>query len=773
MRILVNYSESDSNYLPLLRHTAKQLNLDLALTAKPRDIHTLLDLASKADCQGIFIANQITLTNILGNKKATLAHWRGSKLRYSIPVIIGDSLSKTVSTPAGKFLLENDLGKFLSTNVKVPAFSYTVLKTPALFAECYATLSSCDLIAYDLETKTLPSANELEAGPTLITCAGWTGVKIVDGEYAYYNYVLPFINYDGDHWLTEEEYAKAILLLQKVNALQIDKVMHNGLYDCTHSLVYRAVPSCWTLDTMGMMHSMYSELPKTLDFTASLFLPDYMQWKDDADAASKAKDIEKYWGYNAKDIFNTARICVHLLEHMPAYAKKNYKQKFRNVYPSLYCAFEGILIDQEARKEVREEETKRLDSNLATLRVMVSDKEFNPSSPKQVQFYVYDILGARDPRVGMRKDPKTKRRTRTIRGTDNKNLKAVGEQHPILNRVCEAIIDYREARKAVSTYMDFKQKNGRLLYALNPFGTETGRMSCETSNLWCGTQVQNIPKYAKKMLVRDEGYVLVEIDNSQSEARCTAYLARDYALAAALEDSEKDFYRSLGTLFFNMPYEEVTTEFRNKVLKKIVHGTNYMMGAKTFTENIGLSNLLLAAETMGLHITMAPKAMQGEVKVLDFSRRLLEAYHGPFHRVRPWYQEIKYEIMSTGFLVSPLGWTRKFFADVSKNHQAFNSAVAHAPQNLSVSILDRSFWRMWQYQKQLPRIIRIKAQIHDSIFFQIRKDKIGMLPEIVENLEMPVKVHGKTLRIPMDMELADNWGKKMSYDEYVEKENTT
>ena len=40
-------------------------------------------------------------------------------------------------------------------------------------------------------------------------------------------------------------------------------------------------------------------------------------------------------------------------------------------------------------------------------------------------------------------------------------------------------------------------------------------------------------------------------------------------------------------------------------------------------------------------------------------------------------------------LVSPLGWTRYFFNDPRASKPALNSAVAHSPQNLSVSIINK------------------------------------------------------------------------------------
>jgi len=533
--------------------------------------------------------------------------------------------------------------------------------------------------------------------------------------------------------------------------------MHNGMYDCLHSIVYHAEPANWTLDTMAMMHSEFSELPKSLDFVASVCLPDYCQWKSEANEASKSKDINRYWAYNAKDTWTTARILLHYLDRLPAYARKNYQNQFKLVYPALYCNFEGILIGQDKRTELRKEESTRLDNCLAELRTLLADPSFNPSSPKQVKTYIYDILGATDPKIGTKKNSDGKK-VRMEKGTNEKNLSAVGGQHPILLRVTDNIINYREARKAISTYMDFLQKNGRLLYSLNPFGTETERMACQSSSFWCGTQVQNIPSYAKPMLEADKGFEMFEIDNSQSEARCTAYLSKDIKLIEALENKEKDFYTSLGFLFFRIPYEQVTKEFRNKILKKIVHGTNYMMGAGTFVENAGTQNLIDSTVHLGIKVSLAPVPPTGSISIKQYAQKLLDSYHIPFFRVKEWYQEVKQEIISTKMLKSPLGHVRYFFGNVEKNHAAFNSAVAHAPQNLSVSVLNIGLWKVWRLVKKHEGRLRIKAQVHDSILGQIRDGDIRIRQEVIDAMDNPVIIHGRTLRIPTDIKVGKTWG---------------
>lgn len=755
MRVLVNYNKTEQNYLPVLQYFLKKAGLQAIATSSTLSLGELVAKAQTAGCDAIFLINPDTLANCVPGSKPSLNDWRGSRLNFSVPCIVGNSLAQTQTVPYGTWVLEKDLAKFHSVGRSIREFSFEVLTEVSMFFDAFEQLKKAEFLAYDIETKTLPEDNEtLEAGETVITCCSWTAVY---ADLTLHTYVLPLISFMEEHWKTDADYKRALQFLQAVNKLPMAKAMHNGMYDATHSIVYNAEPHNWVLDTMALMHAEFSELPKTLDYVASIHLYDYCQWKSEANLASKAQDINRYWAYNAKDTFTTALLAIHYLWNLPAYAKKNYQSQFKLVYPALYCNFEGFAISEEKRLKIRGEEEARLESNLGKLRVILADPNFNPSSPKQVQTYVYDVLGAADPHVGMKRTA-AGGKVRKARGTDAKNLAAVGSQHPILLRVTDSITEYREARKAISTYMDFLRKGGRLLWSLNPFGTETGRMACSSSSFWCGTQVQNIPSYAKSMLIMEEGFEGFEIDNSQSEARCTAYLAQDLKLIAALEDPDKDFYTSLGTLFFGIPYNMVSKEFRNKILKKIVHGTNYMMGAATFVENAGAQNLIDASAHLSANISLEAKPKHGYLTLKQFAQTLLDSYHVPFYRVRLWYQEVRNEIISTHKLRSPLGHVRHFFGNVEKSHQAFNSAVAHAPQNLSVSILNIGLWKVWGLVKKHKGNLRIKAQVHDSVLGQYRTGRTDIRAEVLAAMDNPVIIHGRTLRIPVDIKVGDSWG---------------
>jgi DNA polymerase I-like protein with 3'-5' exonuclease and polymerase domains len=752
MRVLVNYSPGDSNYLAMLTYLLKAEGLDGVGTSATMGLLEIQEKAVRANCNAILCCNEATLANLVPGESPTLDKFRGSRLNSKVPIIIGSPLSHLSKVSHGQWLMQKDLSKFKTVRIPAEDFDFTVLKTVDLFPLAYQKLSESTLISYDIETSLLnEEKGSIKAGDSIITSASWSGL-MKDGSIL--TFVLPMVDFGEDHWKTDDDYGQAILLMRKLNALPQIKVMQNGMYDAMHSMLYHAEVHNWQLDTMGMAHSEFSELPKTLDFIASYTLFDYVYWKDDADSAKKTKDLHKFWAYNAKDTWHTLRIAIHQIRNMPAYARRNYAEQFKLVYPCLYCAFEGILIDNDKRLQLRAEAEEKLKEALATLRTMFADPGFNPGSWQQVELYVYKVFGAKKPKIG-----------KSTSCTDEKNLVAVAKQHPLLAKLVTEILTYRENQKAIGTYFDFRQINSRLLYSLDPFGTETSRMASRASSMWAGTQVQNMPKYAKNMLVADEGYELVEVDNSQSEARCTAYCSQEWALAAALE-GERDFYKSLGTLFFNIPYEEVTDFFRNKVLKKIVHGTNYMMGAKTFIENIGIQVLYETASKLGLKIVAIPRANHPEELTLTaFATKLLNAYHEPFPNVRKWYEKLYNEILTTGKLVGPLGNVRVFFGDITKDHQMLRGAVAHQPQNLSVTILNKGLWKVYK-TLVLPSNghYRLKAQVHDSILAQYKKEERDIwIPRQIECMTTPVEINGRTLLIPVEAEYGPSWKDKQKY----------
>lgn len=738
MRILFNYSLEDKQYLPMFMQILKQHGHTGAATMKKYEILDLQRVAEEAKCQAIICSNVETLHELVQDKDATLDAYRGSRYNYNIPVFIINPLVNCHSVSYGRWLLDRDLDKLQSAARPAERFKFTVADTPDQWYDLLRDAECAILNSYDIET--IP-------GLQLITCVSFSFLM---PDFSIKSYLIPFVDFTQCHYKTQEDYGKAIQCYQTVMKLPNPKIAQNGIYDATYSIRYNAEPLNFVFDTMVFHWCRYSELPKTLDFIASLYLYDYVQWKHEADKASKGKDIQSYWAYCAKDSWNTLRIAMQQLATTEPgdYWIHNYHRTFRLVYPAIYCAFEGCKIDTEARYWLAQIAEARFQENKKDLVAMAATPNFNPASPQQVSRFLYDIIGAVKPKTAT-----------SASATDEKSLNRIAMQHPLIARIVELQLAFKGDQKLISTYYYFELWNGnRALWAIDPTGTETARMASRKSAFGLGLQIQNVPTDGvKAFFIPDDDFVLVEIDKNKSEARCVGYLSQCVKMIEALEDTAKDYYIVLSSEFFGMAYEKVTKYIRNKVTKKIIHGSNYMMQEETF---------ISAATPKELYNAMSQLNMRLALK--DFAKWLLSLYHKPFPELkRDWYPSILREVKMTKHLVSPLGWTRRFFAQPigSMLHRVLRQAVAHQPQNLSVDLLNQDFWEDYLLVLRSNGDVRLKAQIHDSRFMQIRKGKLKQyLTEIDSRPPQAVEIHERKMIIPSETKLSDrNWQEMKEY----------
>lgn len=64
---------------------------------------------------------------------------------------------------------------------------------------------------------------------------------------------------------------------------------------------------------------------------------------------------------------------------------------------------------------------------------------------------------------------------------------------------------------------------------------------------------------------------------------------------------------------------------------------------------------------------------------------------------------------------------------------------------------------MWQLVKKYKGLLRLKAQIHDSVFFQYAQGRADIRNEVQASLDNPVVIHSRTLRIPTDCKVGLSW----------------
>ena len=658
-------------------------------------------------------------------------------------VLVVPPMKQLFTTSTGMFLTKRYLSKLFQPNkwFKLPEFNWAIADNPKIQQELLSAISAPNIVACAIDIET----------SSKIYCIGF-GIILHNkpaNSFEIKNYVLP---------LTDEY---SLLTAEKALSSPCEKIMQNGMYDTTHLLTYNLPITNWRWDTLGMMHSWYSELPRRLDFIAAFMLRDAVYWKDEKKSTSL---FEKYQ-YNAKDTYNTACIFLAWMSEAPDWAKKNYLITFPEVFPMLHCGLEGILVDENKKAEIKLAQETILNKALQDIRIGLGSPDFNPNSPKQLQ-RMCKVLGVKD-----------------IKSTDAKDMQKYTKGNPLMAWIVPKIIEYKKSMKMLSTYINSNLYGNRLLYTLNPFGTETARTASKASNLYIfhpnrsgaaafesyGTQVQNLPPYAKKMMKADEGWLLFEIDKSASESWCTAALSREEKLWTTLTTKE-DFHCANASMFFGIPYEELydvaTGEKLNVPLrnlaKRVNHGANYNMGASVLVETMGEANIfearrliLLALEARNLQHTYQYKSLQLSKQTIQIATYLLSLFDRAYPAIRGrWQQEIIREVLTTNKLVSPSGWTRWCFGNPSANKLDLNAYVAHGPQHLSVKLVNKSLVDIWrELALPLGNKLRLKAQIHDSIFGQYKIGCEEVVHQAEKLMRVHITVHGKELLIPNDIEL--------------------
>lgn len=670
------------------------------------------------------------------SKLPSLSNYAGSLFTYEgIEIVFIEPLSQLLTVSYAKFIYQRHISKVVSPDswAESTPFVWSLCDSPSKLEAAFNDLSSSFLLSCDIETTRTNLA---------IRCVGYTGVfRTGTNSIDTRTYVIPM------------DSSFNLAYVRKLNSLPVAKIFQNGKYDNTYFLRYNAPVTNWVWDTAHQFHSWYSELPKDLAFLNAFFLRKVVYWKD----LAETQDLYEYYKYNGLDTWATANVCIQWILQAPDWAKQNYALEFPLVFPCLLAEMTGIKRDMDRLVEARSEVDMQEASLLSSLRESLGAPGFNPGSPVQVKTLL-KILGCGD-----------------ITSTNEKDLKKAMLRHPLNSRILgeSGILGIRGLRKLATTYLRLdsdddgkgdkggKEYRNRIFYALNPHGTDTGRLASREHHFWCGLQIQNIPRgpEVKKTLCSDEGFYLAECDLEQAESRDTAHISGDESLIAAVSGT-RDFHSVNASSFFGMSYESIyddsTGKTKNKSLrdlaKRVNHGANYNMGPGVLIDTMGLDKIREAGRLLKLPFT-DPK------KIAEY---LLDTFHKTYPKIKgAYYVSVINEIGITKRLVSRAfhhtvhnlrhnrcaeyieqgDWTRYCFGKPDKNKSDLNSYVAHCPQSLNARTLNEAFMKVF-YEVALPNpeIFRLHAQIHDSILFSYKGGHAYLADKVQQCMEIPVSI---------------------------------
>ena len=774
-------TEDDKPYIPHLKGMFGGLTT-FVVTAPWKLLYELEHYCKRPDknITRVVSTNTTILSALLareGNLKLepSLADYQGSLFSYhGIEIVFISPLAQLFSVSYGKFLAERFISKVVSPSkwMEASEFKWAILDERN-FNEALAYANQADAIATDIETFRDPLA---------IRCIGYTFVHLSSGVPVTQSYVLPL----DSEW--------ALAAMRQINQVPVPKIFQNGKYDVSYLLRYNAAPTSWYWDTAHLFHSWYSELPKDLAFLNAFFLRKVVYWKDLAETT----DLHEYYRYNAIDTWATANVWIGQMAQLPDWARRNYLLEFPLVYPCLLAEMTGLKRDGQKLMQARKQIDSQIESATLSLRSSLGSKEFNPGSPKQVTQLLH-ILGCRD-----------------ITSSGEKELQKAAYRHPLNARLLNQILEIRGLRKLSSTYLrtdddavktgihagegGAKEFRGRILYALNPHGTDTGRLASREHHFWTGLQIQNIPRgdEVKQTICSDDGFFLGECDLEQAESRDTAHIAGDIALIAAVSGT-RDFHSVNASAFFGVPYSDIYSDenkkTKNKPLrdlaKRVNHGANYNMGPAVLVDTMGLKNIWEAKRLLRLLFN----------DPIAIAEHLLSAFHRTYPKLRgikspytegTYYAWIAKEVLIGRKLVSRAfhhteynvanyrpaeyisegDWTRYCFGKPDKNKLDLNSYVAHAPQSLNARTLNEAFLKVF-YQIALPnpKTFRLHAQIHDSILFSYADGRDDHARAVQQCMQIPVSVMDvsgitRTFTVPAGLKLGKTLNREFKRAKY-------
>lgn len=308
---------------------------------------------------------------------------------------------------------------------------------------------------------------------------------------------------------------------------------------------------------------------------------------------------------------NDARITYDLFRWQLPYTlpsnekcKKNHLEGISEViwnleFPMIkVCAMmnrDGIYFDKEVARKVSKRYHDNYDKEISDLRSMVQDLiddndtpnnrkrpfktgyDFNPTSPKHVQYLCYDLM-----------------KLPNVSGSTDK-----GVLRDFSLPQTDKILKVRSLSVLINSFIDkltrvSESYDGRIHPQFKSVGADTGRMSSSEPN------AQNIPSHAtdiRHMFRATPGYVMFSSDYSQQEPKLLAVVSHDPQMCKAFSE-DKDIYATIASVAFNKPYEQclefnpITGENqpegkeRRTQAKSIVLGITYGRSTVTIGEQL-------------------------------------------------------------------------------------------------------------------------------------------------------------------------------------------
>lgn len=505
-------------------------------------------------------------------------------------------------------------------------------------------------------------------------------------------------------------------------------------------------------DTMLAQGQLYCEFPKNLGFLTSIYT-DMPYFKNEGKEFDPAKyDRKKLYIYNAKDSLATHQIYSQQLEEIQELGVSHSYKLVMDILP-IYRQMEenGLLVDDTQRKKLLNKYWTLYNIYQAKLNKLVG-RPINALSSVQIGKLVYEelqwkvIRGIKTKKNGGPSADEESLELLIWKSECNSNL---GKQ------ILRTIIDCRKLHKVIEILELPTYPDGRHRCEFNLAGAETGRTTAsETSDYYLtldkgkiklinlGHSFQTIGKHGfaiegveygtelRSIFVPSPGYVFVECDLSQAEARVDAVLAKDFDILSVF-DGPVGIHRLTGSWVFDCDPAEI----KKGVL---VDGEDRYHTAKV-VRHAGERNIKEDRLMMIIH------------KSISDCTKLLKKFHDNQPSIRRVFHAEVREAVRARLLQTPNGRRRAFFGSVDgkEGESTVNEAISFLPQAIVTDYLKEAI------RKTIPQTegwVRPLSEAHDGFLTEVKKGREEEYGQLFKrNVEQPINF--KTCTLSRDFEL--------------------
>ena len=380
----------------------------------------------------------------------------------------------------------------------------------------------------------------------------------------------------------------------------------------------------------------------------------------------------------------------------------------------------GVLIDEAKLAALSSEmgaEIKRLNGTIEA----AAGEKFNPASPKQLAYILFEKLGL----------PVKKKTASGTPSTDEEVLTELALDYPLP----KLILEFRRLSKLKGTYTDKLPQLADTAHRVHTtFGQATavtGRLASSDPNL------QNIPvrsgegRRIREAFVAPAGCKIVSADYSQIELRIMAHISGDEGLLKAFREG-RDIHRATAAEVLGVAPEAVTPDER-RMAKVINFGLIYGMSAFGLAQNLGIDRKVAAA--------------------------YIEQYFARYPKVAKYMETTRVTAQAKGYVETAFG-RRLQLPDIHSSRAnvraAAERAAINAPmQGTAADLIKMAMIAVADWLKKEKLTSRLVLQVHDELILEVPDAEVERVREKVGELMAGVA----TLSVPLIAEVgvAENW----------------